>query len=100
MKYIGDQIGFFTIFGGKLVASLNLIILIPMQSPNVQSILLIFSFCFDACVFGEETCARSCENEGKRIGCSFATIQEQNIESLWDSIEAYWNVCGRGAMEL
>jgi hypothetical protein len=53
-----------------------------MQSPNVHSILLIFSFCFDACVFGEETCARSCESEGKRIGCSFARIQEQNIESL------------------
>jgi hypothetical protein len=89
MKYIGDQIGFFTNFGGKLVASLNLMILIPTRCPNVHSILLIFSFCFDACVFGEETCVRSCESEGKRIGCSFARIQEQNIESLSNSIEAY-----------
>jgi hypothetical protein len=29
MKYIRDQIGFFTNFGGKLVASLNLMILTP-----------------------------------------------------------------------
>jgi hypothetical protein len=89
MKYKGDQTGFFTNFGGKLLASFNLMILTPMRSLNVHTILLIFSICFDACVFGDKTCARSYESEGKRIGCSFAKIQEQNIESLQDFIEAY-----------
>jgi hypothetical protein len=53
-----------------------------MQSPNVHFVFFIFSFCFDACVLGEESCARSCESQGKIIACSFARIQKQNIESL------------------
>lgn len=69
-------------------------ILIPTWTPNVHSILLFFSFCFDAYVFGEETCARSCESEGNIIGCSFAKIQERKIETLWDSIETYWMFVG------
>jgi len=98
MKYIGDQIGFFTNFGGKLFASLNLIILTPMWSPNVHSILLTFSFCFDTCVFGDETCARSYESEGKNwlFFCKNSRTKHWNFMKLyWNLLKRLWERCNR-----
>jgi hypothetical protein len=85
-KYRGPN-WFFHWFWWKANFIPSLIVLSLVQRFDTCSKLLFFSFCFNTCVFDEETHVRSCGSEGKKNVYFFTKIQEQNIESLWDFIE-------------
>ncbi len=55
-----------------------------MQRFGICFKLLLFSFCFNTCLFDEETFVKSCGSEQKKNVYLKTKTREQNIESLRD----------------